>query len=120
MYIERLRIERRDRGKRPEMGRLASELGDLTIVTSDNPRSEDPQAIADEIVAGVSYRSSLVVELDRAAAIRRGLDAAKPGDVVVVAGKGHETYQVVGTSVRAFDDREIVRSLLAERAKRGR
>jgi UDP-N-acetylmuramoyl-L-alanyl-D-glutamate--2,6-diaminopimelate ligase len=110
----------RDRGKRPEMGRLASELGDLTIVTSDNPRSEDPQAIADEIVAGVSYRSSLVVELDRAAAIRRGLDAAKPGDVVVVAGKGHETYQVVGTSVRAFDDREIVRSLLAERAKRGR
>jgi UDP-N-acetylmuramoyl-L-alanyl-D-glutamate--2,6-diaminopimelate ligase len=108
----------RDRGKRPEMGRIASELSDTTIVTSDNPRGEDPQAIVDDILAGIADRRSVVVELDRARAIRRGIESAVDGDVVVVAGKGHETYQVVGASSYHFDDREIVRKLLADRAER--
>jgi UDP-N-acetylmuramoyl-L-alanyl-D-glutamate--2,6-diaminopimelate ligase len=110
----------RDRGKRPEMGRIVTERSDLTIVTSDNPRREDPQTIVQEILGGVANPRSVIVELDRAEAIRRGIEWAESGDVVVVAGKGHENYQVVGTAMEHFDDREIVRSLLAERAERGR
>jgi UDP-N-acetylmuramoyl-L-alanyl-D-glutamate--2,6-diaminopimelate ligase len=110
----------RDRGKRPEMGRIATERSDLTIVTSDNPRREDPQTIVQEILGGVANPRSVIVELDRAEAIRRGIEWADGGDVVVIAGKGHENYQVVGTATLHFDDREIVRSLLAERAERGR
>jgi len=87
------------------------------IVTSDNPRGEDPQAIVDDILAGVADRRSVVVELDRAKAIHRGIDSAVDGDVVVVAGKGHETYQVIGASTHHFDDREIVRRLLPDRTE---
>ena len=83
----------RDRGKRPLMGRVASELADVAIVTSDNPRCEDPRAIVDEIVAGVA--GALEVELDRRRAIELALDAAQPGDVVVIAGKGHEQGQEI-------------------------
>src|SRR5206468_8066207 len=81
----------RDRGKRPVMGRLASELADVAIITSDNPRSEDPEAIAEEIVSGAVER--VEVELDRAAAIRRAVEMAGPGDVVLIAGKGAEQGQ---------------------------
>ena len=110
----------RDRGKRPEMGRIAGQLADLVIVTSDNPRSEDPQAIVTEIVGGVADRSKLHVDVDRASAIRSAVLAAHSGDTIVVAGKGHETYQIVGTQTRPFDDREEVRAALLERAESAR
>ena len=109
----------RDRGKRPEMGRIAAELADHVVVTSDNPRSEEPAAIAAEVAAGAALagREPLVV-LDRREAIHRALEAASPGDVVVVAGKGHETYQDAGGVKRHFDDREVVRAALAARGFR--
>ena len=106
----------RDRAKRPEMGRVASELSDLSIVTSDNPRSEPPDAIIDAIIAGVVASADVEREVDRRAAIARALDAARPGDVVVVAGKGHENTQVFADRVVPFDDREVVRELLRDRA----
>jgi len=100
----------RDRGKRPVMGRLASELADLTIVTSDNPRSEDPEAIAAEIVSGA--RGHVEVELDRAAAIGRAIRLALPGDVVVIAGKGAEQGQEFADRTIPFDDREAAKEAL--------
>ena len=105
----------RDRGKRPEMGRIAAELADHVVVTSDNPRSEEPAAIAAEISAGVraAGREAIVV-LDRREAIGRALGAAAPGDVVVMAGKGHETYQVTAGRKEPFDDRLVARETLAE------
>jgi UDP-N-acetylmuramoyl-L-alanyl-D-glutamate--2,6-diaminopimelate ligase len=100
----------RDRAKRPLMGRIASELADVAIVTSDNPRSEDPDAIIAEVVAGAA--ASLEVEPDRAAAIGRGLALAHEGDVVVIAGKGHEQGQEFGDRTIPFDDREVAREAL--------
>jgi UDP-N-acetylmuramoyl-L-alanyl-D-glutamate--2,6-diaminopimelate ligase len=107
----------RDRGKRPEMGRIAAELADRVIVTSDNPRGEEPLAIVTEILAGTPAGSRVAVELDRRAAIRRAVAEAAPGDAIVVAGKGHEAYQIVGESVLAFDDRAEVRAALDARAR---
>jgi UDP-N-acetylmuramoyl-L-alanyl-D-glutamate--2,6-diaminopimelate ligase len=109
----------RDRGKRPQMGRIATELADRTIVTSDNPRGEDPRSIVDDVVSGASPGADLIAEPDRRAAIRRAVCGAKPGDVVVVAGKGHETYQLVGTRSERFDDREEARAALAARGEVG-
>lgn len=108
----------RDRGKRPEMGRIAAELADRVVVTSDNPRSEEPSAITAEIAAGVreTGREPLVV-LDRREAITRALEAAEPNDVVVLAGKGHETYQVTAGRTEPFDDRVVARESLAILAK---
>ena len=106
----------RDRGKRPLMGRLASELADLTIVTSDNPRSEDPQMIIDEIVAGVV--GNVDVEPDRAAAISRAIERAREGDVVLIAGKGAEQGQQLADRTVAFDDREAARDALRTLAAR--
>jgi UDP-N-acetylmuramoyl-L-alanyl-D-glutamate--2,6-diaminopimelate ligase len=106
----------RDRGKRPEMGRIASGLADVAIATSDNPRSEDPQAIVDEIVAGVVR--DVEVELDRRRAIERALELAAPGDVVVIAGKGHETGQEAAGRVLPFDDRAVAREALRALAAR--
>jgi len=100
----------RDRGKRPLMGRIASELADLAIVTSDNPRSEEPQAIIDEILAGVT--SEVEVEPDRAAAIERAISVADEGDVVLIAGKGHEQGQEFADRTIPFDDREVARDVL--------
>ena len=107
----------RDRGKRPQMGRVAAAHADLAVVTSDNPRGEDPAAIAAEIEAGMGSAPRLRV-LDRRAAIARALDAAAAGDVVLLAGKGHETYQLWGTEVRPFDERVVVRELFAEKENR--
>jgi UDP-N-acetylmuramoyl-L-alanyl-D-glutamate--2,6-diaminopimelate ligase len=98
----------RDRGKRPIMGRIAAELSDFTIVTSDNPRREDPMAIIGEILAGVAPGAAVETEPDRRRAIHRALDLASPADVVLVAGKGHETYQVMRDSTLHFDDREEI------------
>jgi UDP-N-acetylmuramoyl-L-alanyl-D-glutamate--2,6-diaminopimelate ligase len=100
----------RDRGKRPLMGRIASELADVAIVTSDNPRSEDPQAIIDEILAGVT--ADVEVEPDRAAAIERAISTADDGDVVLIAGKGHEQGQEFADRTIPFDDREVARDVL--------
>ena len=103
----------RDRDKRPAMGEVATRLADLAVLTSDNPRGEDPLAIIEEVRAGVSRTEALVVEPDRRAAIAAGLASARPGDVVVVAGKGHEAVQVTGAEVVPFDDRLVVREELA-------
>jgi UDP-N-acetylmuramoyl-L-alanyl-D-glutamate--2,6-diaminopimelate ligase len=100
----------RDRAKRPLMGRIASELADVAIVTSDNPRSEDPDAIIAEVIAGA--RPSLEVESDRATAIGRALALAQEGDVVVIAGKGHEQGQEFAGRTIPFDDREVAREAL--------
>ena len=100
----------RDAGKRPEMGAVARQLADVVIVTNDNPRSEDPNEIARAILAGAPDAE---VELDRRTAIRAAIGRAQPGDVVVVAGKGHEDYQIVGSARLHFDDRDEVRAALA-------
>jgi UDP-N-acetylmuramoyl-L-alanyl-D-glutamate--2,6-diaminopimelate ligase len=98
----------RDRDKRPRMGRIGAERSDLCVVTSDNPRSESPQAIIDEILAGIPDRDHVEVEPDRRAAIALALDAARPGDSVVIAGKGHEQGQEFeGGRKIPFDDREV-------------
>ena len=102
----------RDRGKRPLMGAVAVAGADVVIVTSDNPRTEQPEAIIDEIVAGM--RGERHVRLtDRREAIRYALEVAGPDDVILLAGKGHETYQILGTEKVSFDEREIVREQLA-------
>ncbi|MFC1661502.1 UDP-N-acetylmuramoyl-L-alanyl-D-glutamate--2,6-diaminopimelate ligase [Gemmatimonadota bacterium] len=108
----------RDRGKRPEMGRVVSEGADLAFVTSDNPRTEDPEAIIDQVVAGMAWTSYHRVS-DRRDAIRRALEVAEPGDMVLLAGKGHETYQTLGRYRVPFDERRIVRELLEEIGKGG-
>lgn len=108
----------RDPGKRPVMGRIASQHGDLSLVTSDNPRSEDPAEIARQTVAGMDPARYEIV-LDREEAIARALERAGPDDVVVLLGKGHETYQVVGDEKLPFDEREVVERLTAERAPEG-
>jgi UDP-N-acetylmuramoyl-L-alanyl-D-glutamate--2,6-diaminopimelate ligase len=102
----------RDREKRPAMGRIASVSSDLSIVTSDNPRHEDPDAIIDAVVSGCVAGRSVERERDRRAAIARAVEVAREGDVVVVAGKGHESTQTVGDAVIPFDDRAVVKELL--------
>jgi UDP-N-acetylmuramoyl-L-alanyl-D-glutamate--2,6-diaminopimelate ligase len=102
----------RDRAKRPEMGHVASTHSEIVIVTSDNPRSESPDAIIDAIVAGTVPGATVLRQSDRREAIEQAFALASPGDVVVLAGKGHETTQVVGDLVLPFDDREVARELL--------
>ena len=102
----------RDRAKRPRMGRVAERLADTVVLTSDNPRSEDPAVIADEVLRGVRRRERVELELDRRQAIECALRRARAGDVVLIAGKGHETGQVVGDRVLPFDDRRVVEEIL--------
>lgn len=101
----------RDRGKRPLMGEAASEWSDFLIVTSDNPRTEDPDQIINEVLAGVSGIDYVALR-DRREAIWTACRMAKPGDTLLIAGKGHETYQIFGTEVHPFDDREVAREAL--------
>jgi UDP-N-acetylmuramoyl-L-alanyl-D-glutamate--2,6-diaminopimelate ligase len=101
----------RDRGKRPLMGKLAAELADIAIVTSDNPRSEDPETIVAEIAAGAER--PVETELDRATAIARAVELAAPGDVVLIAGKGAEQGQELADRTIPFDDREAAKEALA-------
>jgi UDP-N-acetylmuramoyl-L-alanyl-D-glutamate--2,6-diaminopimelate ligase len=102
----------RDRTKRPRMGAVAGRRADHVVITNDNPRSESPQGIADEILAGLGRKGRCVVQLDRRAAIREAIAAARPGDAVLIAGKGHETYQIVGGEVLPFDDAAVAREEL--------
>src|SRR5205807_9298561 len=103
----------RDRAKRPAMGKTAAALADAIVVTSDNPRSEDPLAIIDEVVAGIPSGTRPVVVPDRRLAIRAALTERRAGDVVVVAGKGHEQGQTAGGVTVPFDDRVVAREELA-------
>jgi UDP-N-acetylmuramoyl-L-alanyl-D-glutamate--2,6-diaminopimelate ligase len=105
----------RDRSKRPQMGEIAARLADRVVVTSDNPRTEDPGRILDDVVAGIPSGTDLQVEGDRATAIAATIAAAAPADLVLIAGKGHEDYQILGTTKVHFDDREE-----AEKALRAR
>ncbi|WP_018132740.1 UDP-N-acetylmuramoyl-L-alanyl-D-glutamate--2,6-diaminopimelate ligase [Effusibacillus pohliae] len=104
----------RDRGKRPQMARIAVEYSDLAILTSDNPRTEDPERILDDMEAGLAdvFRDRYVRLTDRTEAIRHAIRQATAGDVVLIAGKGHETYQIIGTTKYHFDDREIAAKVI--------
>jgi UDP-N-acetylmuramoyl-L-alanyl-D-glutamate--2,6-diaminopimelate ligase len=104
----------RDRTKRPLMGAVAGQWSDIVIVTSDNPRTEEPQSIIDGIVAGIPRAAQVTREVDRRAAIHSALQQAKAGDVILVAGKGHEDYQVIGKEKIHFSDREIVEEFIRE------
>ena len=102
----------RDAGKRPQMAAVAEARADRVVLTSDNPRTEDAEAILDDVAAGLRRPEAAARIADRAEAIRWAAAHAEAGDVVVVAGKGHETYQIVGTDRRHFDDREALREAL--------
>jgi len=105
----------RDRAKRPLMGEAAGSLSDLVVLTSDNPRSEDPLNIINDAQVGLQRAGAeCVVEPDRASAIRKAIGQARPGDIVLLAGKGHETYQVIGSRTVEFDDREVARQVLTQ------
>ena len=109
----------RDRGKRPKMGRIAAQLADFVVVTSDNPRTEDPDFIISEILPGLEGADTpYMVEPDRVRAIRWAMDHAQPKDVIILAGKGHETYQIVGHEKRHLDEREVVADYIAEHTER--
>lgn len=105
----------RDPGKRPLMAAVAEELADRIVITSDNPRSEDPQAIVRDIQAGLKRPQNAHVQVDRQEAIEWAIAQAEVGDVVLIAGKGHEDYQIIGTERRHFDDREVARAALLVR-----
>ncbi|WP_299493488.1 UDP-N-acetylmuramoyl-L-alanyl-D-glutamate--2,6-diaminopimelate ligase [Acaryochloris sp. IP29b_bin.137] len=105
----------RDRTKRPLMGEIAARLADQAIVTSDNPRTEDPQQILQDVLAGIPTEVHPIVEVDRRVAIQTAIAQAKPGDTILIAGKGHEDYQILGTEKIHFDDREEAQTALAQR-----
>lgn len=102
----------RDATKRPKMGRIAERLGDVLVITSDNPRTEDPQQIITDIISGIQRFDSnrMIVNADREQAIHAAIDLASPEDIIVVAGKGHEDYQILGDRTIHFDDREVVQN----------
>ena len=103
----------RDRTKRPLMGRAAAEASDFVVLTSDNPRSEDPLAIMNDALVGIRRVDvPHIVEPDRAAAIARAIQEAREGDIVILAGKGHETYQILKDRTIPFDDRAVAREVL--------
>ena len=105
----------RDRTKRPAMGRISTELSDVVVVTSDNPRGEEPMDIINEIIKGIGpEKNNYTVEIDRFNAIKKALSNAEEGDIVLVAGKGHETYQVFKNTTLPFDDREVIKCILKE------
>ncbi|OPJ56852.1 UDP-N-acetylmuramoyl-L-alanyl-D-glutamate--2,6-diaminopimelate ligase [Alkalithermobacter paradoxus] len=105
----------RDKAKRPIMGRISQMLSDISIITSDNPRTEDPQKIVDDIIEGIDKQNqNYRVILDRKQAIKEAINIAKEGDVVIIAGKGHEDYQIIGNEKIHFDDKEVVIEFLKE------
>jgi len=107
----------RDQGKRPLMGEIASQLADRVVLTSDNPRGENPKVILEQILQGITDRNRVLVIEDRKEAIRFALDQAKPGDTILLAGKGHETYQEIAGQRIPFSEREIVERYFAEKGE---
>jgi UDP-N-acetylmuramoyl-L-alanyl-D-glutamate--2,6-diaminopimelate ligase len=105
----------RDRGKRPQMGAIAARMADRVVVTSDNPRTEDPRRILADVLAGIPSGTAPVVEVDRAKAIAEAIASAGTEDLVLIAGKGHEDYQILGTTKIHFDDREEAEKALRSR-----
>jgi len=107
----------RDATKRPKMGRIAERLADLLVITSDNPRTEDPQQIITDVISGIQRfdSSRMVVDVDRKQAIHQAIDMATPEDIIVVAGKGHEDYQILGDRTIHFDDREVVQDYVKQK-----
>jgi UDP-N-acetylmuramoyl-L-alanyl-D-glutamate--2,6-diaminopimelate ligase len=107
----------RDAGKRPLMGEIAARLADRIVLTSDNPRSENPQHILDQIAAGIdtARTANVLVESDRATAISLAIRRARAGDMILLAGKGHEDYQLVGSEIRPFNDVMVARAALFSR-----
>jgi len=104
----------RDKTKRPRMGKIAASLSDYVIITTDNPRSEDPESIAGQVLEGVlkNDRNKALVIIDRQEAIKKAISLARSGDVVLLAGKGHETYQVFKNTTQPFDDSQIAKNIL--------
>lgn len=107
----------RDSGKRPLMGEAAAQYADKVVITNDNPRNESPQHIAEQILAGIALTDKATIVLDRQQAIRTTLDNAATGDIVLIAGKGHETYQIFGDEVIAYDERRFVRQYFAHQSE---
>ena len=108
----------RDRGKRPIMGKIAEDYSDLVIVTSDNPRTEDPDEIIKEVLTGMKKKNH-ILEADRGKAIAIAVQNARKDDIILIAGKGHETYQIIGREKKHFDDREVVKEALSKLILRG-
>ena len=106
----------RDRGKRPMMAAIAERLADVAILTDDNPRTEDPALIIADMQAGLRHPERLLVEHQRPLAIQRALEQARAGDLILVAGKGHEDYQIIGKQKLMYSDRDTVARLLKEQA----
>lgn len=102
----------RDKTKRPIMGGIGSRLSNLSVITSDNPRTEEPDAIIDDIMQGVPQKERVIVEVDRKEAIKKAIKLAQPGDTIVIAGKGHEDYQIFKDKTIHFDDREVAREFI--------
>ena len=102
----------RDRTKRPLMGRAVSRFADLIVLTSDNPRSEDPEAIIQDILSGIDNQLPVTIEVDRKKAIKQALYLMEKGDVLIIAGKGHETYQEIGGKRYPFCDRDVVEEIV--------
>ena len=94
------------------MGKIASELSDISILTSDNPRTEDPNNIINDVLKGMSSSTNFKVILDRREAIKRAIEIAEKEDIILIAGKGHEDYQIIGTEKIHFDDKEVAREFL--------
>jgi UDP-N-acetylmuramoyl-L-alanyl-D-glutamate--2,6-diaminopimelate ligase len=105
----------RDRGKRPLMGKVASELSDVIIITTDNPRTEDPEKIIEEIKKGIKDSRKVMIISDREKAIEKSIETAEKGDIILIAGKGHETYQIIGNRKIYFDDREVAEKYIKKR-----
>lgn len=105
----------RDRTKRPKMGNMVSKYSDISYVTSDNPRTEDPNHIIEDILPGMNSSSTVRVEVDRASAIKSAIEEAQAGDIVVIAGKGHEDYQILGKTKVYFDDRVVAKKAIQEK-----
>jgi len=104
----------RDRSKRPLMGRAVAQNSDIVVLTSDNPRTENPEQIINDVLPGLSGREYILLP-DRKEAIYKSIELARKGDMVIIAGKGHEDYQILGTAKIHFDDREIAGEALKQR-----
>lgn len=104
----------RDKTKRPKMGKIAEEYADVIILTSDNPRSEDPKDIIEDIKSGMEMKRTTLEIIDREEAIKEAIKMAKPDDIVLIAGKGHETYQIIGDKIYHFDDSDVAKKYLLE------